>query len=585
MVTAKEVAGVLEKSKPMGVGKFQACCPAHEDKTPSLTITDAPDKLLWKCHAGCSQEDVAAAIERKGINLRPAIKPQPLNLKPKQSKTYDYKDDTGAVKYRVIRKYKNGEKTFLQLKKDGEKFVYSMEGVERLPYNLPGILDAEKVVVVEGEKDVDRLTALSIAATCNSGGAGNWSTELNHWFEDKQVYIVPDNDEPGRKHAKDVEAKLSDIADVKIVDLCKGMPEKADISDWLDRNKPNTLWDALNNGQTAYGHKLRAYSIAELIAIEPKEFLIKRWLDRSAMSVVYGESNVGKTFLALDMCFHIAMGRDWSGNRVHQGPVVYIAAEGGHGIRKRLEALLKFHGLKSEEVPLFVIPTAVDLCSADADTEEIIAICQDRNAEIIVVDTLSRALAGGDENGPKDMGAFVVNCDQVRQSVDAHMMVIHHSGKDTAKGARGHSSLRAATDTEIELIKDGITGTVTATTKKQREQEEGQTFSYILHNVKLDKDADGIPITSCVVEAVKGEARATEKLSPKLYNAKNAFHNALAGSDKKGLTLTEWKDLMMAKGVIENRTRAYAIKDQLNAKGVIRIENQVIYPVNGGVTN
>jgi hypothetical protein len=459
-----------------------------------------------------------------------------------------------------------------------------MKGVERLPYNLPGILDAEKVVVVEGEKDVDRLTALGIAATCNSGGAGKWLPELNKWLEGKQVFIVPDNDKPGREHAKDIEAKLCIIADVKIVDLCKGMPEKADITDWLDRNKPNTLWDALTNDQALYSQKLRAYSIAELTAIEPKESLIKHWLDRSAMSVVYGGSGSSKTFLALDMCFHIATGREWSGNRVHQGTVVYIAAEGGHGIRKRLEALLKFHDLKSEDVPLFVIPSGVDLCSVDADTEEIITICQEHNAEIIVVDTLSRALAGGDENGPKDMGAFVVHCDRVRQSVDAHMMVIHHSGKDTAKGARGHSSLRAATDTEIELIKDGITGTITATTKKQREQEDGQIFSYILHSVELGKDADGDPVTSCVVEAVEGEARATVKLSPKLHNAKNAFYNALAGSDKKGLTLTEWKDLMMAKGVIENRIRAYAIKDQLDAKGVIRIENQVIYPVIGGVT-
>jgi 5S rRNA maturation endonuclease (ribonuclease M5) len=579
MITASDVAGVLDKASSLsGRGKFQACCPAHHDKTPSLSITDDGEKLLLHCHAGCKYEDVVAAIERKGVQLRQEFTPQPLKMKPVQPKTYDYLDETGAVSYQVIRQYKDGKKTFKQQRIENDKIIRSMDGVVRLPYNLPGILDAQKVVVVEGEKDVDRLTALGIAATCNSGGAGNWLSELNKWLKSKQVFIVPDNDEPGRKHAKDVEVELSDIADVKIVDLCEGMPEKADISDWLDRNKANTLWDALNNGQTAYGHKLIAYSIAELIAIEPKAFLIKHWLDRSAMSVVYGESGAGKTFFALDMCFHIAIGREWSGNRVHQGPVVYIAAEGGHGIRKRLEALLKFHGLKSEDVPLFVIPTAVDLCSADPDTAEIIAICKEHNAEIIVVDTLSRALAGGDENGPKDMGAFVVHCDRVRQAVDAHMMVIHHSGKDTAKGARGHSSLRAATDTEIELVKNNFTGTVTATTKKQREQEEGQIFSYILNSVELGEDADGDPVTSCVVEAVEGEARATEKLSTKQFNAKKAFYNAL-GPGKDCLSGTEWKDLMLNKGITESRTSAYGIRAALDAKGVIRIHNQMIYPV------
>jgi 5S rRNA maturation endonuclease (ribonuclease M5) len=589
MVTAKEVADVLEKSKPMGAGKFQACCPAHEDKTPSLTITDAPDKLLWKCHAGCSQEDVAAAIERKGINLRPAIKPQTLNLKPKQSKTYDYKDDTGAVRYRVIRKYKNGEKTFLQQKKDGEKFVYSMEGVERLPYNLPGILGAEKVVVVEGEKDVDNLKAIGVAATCNSGGAVKWQPELNQWIEGKQVYIVPDNDEPGHKHADDVTKKLTGIAgSIKTVDLCQGMPDKADVSDWLQMHKPSAeaFWSALEgHEQPLRANKLKSYSIEELVNIPRKEALIKRWLDRSAMSVVYGNSGSGKTFLAIDMCFHIAMGREWSGNRVHQGTVVYIAAEGGGGIRKRFEALLKYYYLESKDVPLRVIPAPVDLCSTDADTDALILECQEHNAEIIVVDTLSRALAGGDENGPKDMGAFVVHCDHLRQAVDAHVMVIHHSGKDIAKGARGHTSLRAATDTEIELVKDDFTGTVTATSKKQRDQEEGQTFSYVLHSVGIDTDQDGDVIDSCVVEPVEGEVKLKVKLSPAQYNAKKAMLNHLAGSDQKGLTLPEWRQLMIDKGVTDKRTRAYTIKDQLDAKGVIRIENQVIYPVIEGVTN
>jgi RecA-family ATPase len=148
---------------------------------------------------------------------------------------------------------------------------------------------------------------------------------------------------------------------------------------------------------------------------------------------------------------------------------------------------------------------------------------------IFIVDTLSRALVGGDENGPKDMGAFVVHCDRVRQAVDAHMMVIHHSGKDTTKGARGHSSLRAATDTEIELVKNSFTGTVTATTKKQREQKEGQVFSYILNSLELGEDADGDLITSCVVERVEDESCTTVKLSTKQRNAKKAFYNALAG--------------------------------------------------------
>jgi RecA-family ATPase len=323
---------------------------------------------------------------------------------------------------------------------------------------------------------------------------------------------------------------------------------------------------------------IQAYSIDELAHMPPKEALVKRWLDCSAMSVLYGDSGAGKTFLALDLCFHIAMGREWSGNKVRQGPVLYIAAEGGGGITKRLNALLKVHNLKGADIPLFVVPTDVDLCSADADTTALVEVAKQHKVEIIVVDTLSRALAGGDENGPKDMGAFVVHCDRVRQAVDAHMMVIHHSGKDTAKGARGHSSLRAATDTEIELVKNSFTGTVTATTKKQREQEEGQIFSYILNSVELGEDADGDLITSCVVEQVEGEARQRTPLTDRQHNAKKALLNYLASSDKKGVTKNEFQHILTEKEVCEPNY-AYKILSQLDRKGVVRIDQQIIYPV------
>jgi hypothetical protein len=142
--------------------------------------------------------------------------------------------------------------------------------------------------------------------------------------------------------------------------------------------------------------------------------------------------------------------------------------------------------------------------------------------------------------------------------------------RTATKGARGHSSLRAATDTEIELVKNSFTGTVTAATKKQREQEEGQIFSYILNSVELGEDADGDPITSCVTEQVEGETRTTVKLSTRQYNAKRAFYNAL-GPGKDCLSASEWKDLMLDKGITENRTSTYQIKDALYAKGVIRI--------------
>jgi AAA domain-containing protein len=117
---------------------------------------------------------------------------------------------------------------------------------------------------------------------------------------------------------------------------------------------------------------------------------------------------------------------------------------------------------------------------------------------VIVIDTLSRVMAGGNENAPEDMTALIRNLDAIREHTGAHIMVVHHTGKDTARGARGHSSLRAATDTEIEVANEN--GVHTAQVTKQRDYQGGETFTFTLKSISLGHDPDGDPVGSCVVE-------------------------------------------------------------------------------------
>jgi hypothetical protein len=212
--------------------------------------------------------------------------------------------------------------------------------------------------------------------------------------------------------------------------------------------------------------------------------LVKGVLDECGMSVLYGESGAGKTFFTLDLALHIALGWEWRGYKVRQGCVIYIAAEGQNGIRKRIEAFRQQHDLKNAAPPFALIPTSVDLLNPDADTTPLImkvkAAAERFPVKLVVVDTLARAMAGGNENASDDMGAFIRNIDRIRQETGAHVLIVHHCGKDTAKGARGHSSLRAATDTEIELTSDGDTGIKTACIKKQKDGEEGIQFAFRL---------------------------------------------------------------------------------------------------------
>ena len=237
-------------------------------------------------------------------------------------------------------------------------------------------------------------------------------------------------------------------------------------------------------------------------------YLIKGLLAAGAMSVIYGPSNSGKTFLALDIAFHIAWGAQWRDRRVVQGPVLYLAAEGGRGVLNRVTALKLKHG--AANIPLAVKRAGLDLLHDQADLQHIADLAALVQARVpgaplvIVIDTLSRIMAGGDENSAADMTALIRNIDAIRELTGAHVILVHHTGKDTAKGARGHSSLRAATDTEIEVANDN--GARAAVVTKQRDYQGGETFAFGLERISIGFDQDGEEVTSCVVEVADDDA-------------------------------------------------------------------------------
>lgn len=258
--------------------------------------------------------------------------------------------------------------------------------------------------------------------------------------------------------------------------------------------------------------------------------LIHGFLGMGAMSVMYGPSNVGKTFAAVDIAFHIATGRAWAGKRVEKAAVVYVAAEAGQSAVNRLVALRERYG--EPDAPLFLVPCPVDLFADNGDLAGLIDLVAEA-AEVagipvglIVIDTLSRAMAGGNENASEDMGRFVRNIDRLRAGSSAHTLVVHHSGKDQARGARGHSLLRAATDTEIEISEGQIRVT------KQRDMEACAPIGFALRTVDLGVNSYGEAITSCIVTK-QGDADfafsdAGPKLSEREVDALRALDMALS---------------------------------------------------------
>jgi hypothetical protein len=230
----------LRDVEKKGDRQWQARCPAHEDQRASLSIGQGDDgRLLIKCHAGCNTADVLAAIGMKMSDLMPPRESAngKATKKGKIVKTYDYRDEDGRLLSQVCR---FEPKDFRQRQpKEGGGWNWSVKGIRVVPYRLPDLLKRNDLVVYicEGEKDVDRLYSIpgwDVTATTNSGGAGKWRKSHAQYLAGRTVAILPDNDQPGHQHAEQVAQSLLGIAkSIKIVPL-PGLPEKGDVSDWLD---------------------------------------------------------------------------------------------------------------------------------------------------------------------------------------------------------------------------------------------------------------------------------------------------------------------------------------------------------------
>ena len=244
---------------------------------------------------------------------------------------------------------------------------------------------------------------------------------------------------------------------------------------------------------------------------EPLDF-VHGLLIEGAMSVVYGPSNCGKSFWCLHLAAAVATGTDFFGAGTDSGAVLYFGLEGSVGIRNRGLALKK-KGLLPKGSPLHQCFSPLSLLEEGhtdlvAQTAARIEAESGQSLKLIVVDTYARAMAGGDENNGQDTSVVVARVDAIRAATGAHVMLIHHCGKDEARGARGHSSLRAATDTEIEITRpDPYTPSVVSV-KKQRDLPIGETTYFSLLPVDLGVGRRGLPVTSCIVREESGDGNA-----------------------------------------------------------------------------
>ncbi len=427
----QELLGRLKGVKRTGPDKWEARCPAHDDRKPSLSVSQGDDgKALVHCHVGCSLADVLQAIGLTERDLFPQSGEPSLDAGEQRRivRPYDYRDANRELLFQVVR-YE--PKDFRQRRPDGTGgWIWNLKGVPRVLYGLPDIHGADEdkwVFVVEGEKDADNVAALGLVATTCPGGAGKWGLLSDDAaLHGRRLAIIPDKDEPGRKHAEDVAQRLcGKAAEVRILEL---PGEAKDVSDWLellDSKEPGDLAGALVKmaeaapvwtPETRHANSGPIPVLVCLADVEPEQvqWLWPKRIPLGKLTLLVGDPNLGKSLITLDMAARVSMGRGWPdavSTEDSHGGVVLLTAEDdlADTVRPRLDAagaevsrIRALESVKRRNVETGDARQTPFNLKADLPALEE-AVRSTPQCRLVVIDPISAYLSGTDSHKNTDM--------------------------------------------------------------------------------------------------------------------------------------------------------------------------------------
>jgi hypothetical protein len=301
--------------------------------------------------------------------------------------------------------------------------------------------------------------------------------------------------------------------------------------------------------------RYRLRTASEVILTQPIRWRVKGVIPERGIGAIYGPSGSAKTFLALDMAIGIAQGAEWFGYRVRRCPVVYVCLEGEAGLSVRLGAY-STKGTIPRNIQFLDQP--LNLLDSK-DVADLITAIRGREATqgLVIIDTLNRAAPGLDENSSVDMGKAISAAKTMQQAVGGLVLLVHHTGKDAAKGMRGHSSLYAALDAAIEVRRPG--GDLREwSVAKAKDGADGMAHAFRLDVVELGVDEDGDPITSCVIHPTTGAtARQSKPLTAAQQIGMETFMAASSANRSEGeravrASIEQWREEFYRRSTADN---------------------------------
>jgi hypothetical protein len=487
---AQEIAQ-MRGGKETGKGEYQCKCPTHDDRVASLSVgTGRNGDTLIDCKAGCDRRDVVRALGLEWRNLfrEPRSNSQsspyrpppatPKQVKPsrpedlshptlgKPDAVYPYVNASGVLTYATAR-FSKPEKSFRQAQPDGNgRWQWNLGGIEPIPYRLPELIEAvseERLIwIPEGERDVERLVSLGLPATCNSGGAEKFPASAAKYFAGAHVAIIPDNDPPGRNHAEAVAALLQPVAaSVKVVAL-PDVPEKGDVSDWIDaghtvdalreRTERAVLWraDRIVNAAEPDGRVF--VSLAELLQrpelLKPPLAVIPRLGHQGRTTLLAAPDKSGKSTLAA----HAAAEATKRGVFLSETIGATTARVVWAGLEEAVgDTVMRFHvlGAVPENIKMVVLHSPKLL-------EDIHALLEEWPADLLVLDSLTeyaRVVKGtvpddGDTSGWASVIRPLVHL--TREFPVLSSILLHHPRRSDGQ-FRGSGEIAAAVDCLLEM--------------------------------------------------------------------------------------------------------------------------------------